>query len=65
MITHQDSGQVLLQDIWPPQIEVVLMEALGVLVGVLGVDQAVLVDLLELLEDNFKKIKIYKNNIKN
>ena len=57
MITHLDSGQVLLQDIWQHQIEVVLMEALGVQEGVLGVDQAVLVDLLELQGDELKNLK--------
>ena len=64
MIVHQDSGQVLPQDIWQLQIEVVLMVALGVQEGVLGVDQAVLVDLLE-LQGAELKIKKYKNNIKN
>ena len=57
MITHLDSGQVLLQDIWQHQIEVVLMEALGVQEGVLGVDQVVLVDLLELQGDELKNLK--------
>ena len=55
MIAHLDSGQVLLQDIWQHQIEVVLMGVLGVQGGVLGVDQVVLVDLLEPLGDNLKK----------
>ena len=67
MTVHLDFGREQRLDIWQLLVETVLMEVLGVLEEVHGVDPVDPVDLLELLEDNIKqniKNKKTQNNIK-